>query len=128
MQVRCETLKPAHRLWIAIRPHSDVVHTIPHIDPRCMRMDYLQTRVLRLQSLSPFLSLLPVPPPFFVCHDYRSSLKDWDPARPGDDRLRNLSNGVKGPSTSTVLATMPAIASTGAMLLIGREAPVGSRP
>ena len=42
---------------------------------------------------------------------------------PGDDRLRNLSNGVKGPSASTVLATMPAIAYTGAMLLSGHEGP-----
>jgi len=61
-------------------------------------------------------------------HHPRSSVKDWDPARPGDDRLRNLSNGVKGSSASTVLATMPAIASTGAMLLSGHEAPVGTRP
>src|ERR1700740_3332890 len=128
MQVRRETLKPAHRLWITIRPHSDVMRAVPHVDSRCLRMDYFQTRVLRLQSPPPFFSLLPVPPPFSVGHVSRSSVKDWDPVRPGDDRLRNLSNGVKGPSTSTVLATMPAIASTGAMLLCGREAPVGSRP
>src|SRR6266403_5396059 len=98
------------------------MHSIPYIDPRCVRMDYLQTRVLRLQSLSPFLSFLPVPPQFFVGHVSRSSWKDWDPARPGDDRLRNLSNGVKGSSVSTVLATMPAVASTGAMLFSGHEA------
>src|SRR5260370_32076910 len=124
MQVRRETLKPAHRLWIAIRPYGDVMHAIAYIDPCCMRMNYLQSRVLRLQPPRPFLSLLPISPQFFVCHDSRSSVKDWDPARPGDDRLRNLSNGVKGPSTSTVLATMPAIASTGAMLFIVSEAPV----
>jgi hypothetical protein len=51
-----ETCKPAHRLWIAIPPHRDEMHTIPHIDSCCM------------------------------------------------------------PSTSTVLATMPAIAGTAAML------------
>src|SRR6476659_7698368 len=98
------------------------------LDPRCMRMDYFQTRVLRWQSPPPFFFRLPVPPQLFVGHNSRSPMKDWDPVRPGDDRLRNLSNGVKGPSTSTVLATMPAIASTGAMLLCGRDAPVGSRP
>jgi hypothetical protein len=42
-------------------------------------------------------------------------MKDWDRVRPGDDWLKNLSNGVKGPSTSMILATMPAIASTGAI-------------
>src|SRR5690349_12620913 len=105
---------------------SDVMQAVPNIDPRCMRMDYIQTRVLRLQLPSPFFSLLPVPPQFSVGHDSRSSVKGWDPVRPGDDRLRNLSNGVKGPATSMVLATMPAIASTGAMLLCAREAPVGS--
>src|ERR1700737_3478192 len=128
MQVRRKTLKPAHRLWIAIRPQRDVMHAIAYIDPRRMRMDHLQTGVLGLQSPCPIFSLLPVPPQFFVCHHSRSSLKDGDPVRPGDDRFRNLSNGVKGPSVSTLLATMPAIASTGAMLLCGREAPVGSRP
>src|SRR6266566_1503591 len=128
MQVRRETLKPAHQLWIAIRPHSDVMHAVPHIDPRCMRMDYFQPRVLRLQSPRPFFSLFPIPPHFSVCHDFRSSLEDWNPVRPADDRLKNLSNGVKGPSALTVLATMPAIASTGAMLLSGHEAPVGTRP
>jgi hypothetical protein len=32
MQVRRETLKPPHRLWIAIRSHSDVMHAIAYID------------------------------------------------------------------------------------------------
>src|SRR5271167_2352891 len=128
MQVRRKTLKPAHRLWIAIRAHRDIMHAIPHIDPRRMRMDYLQTRVLRLQSPRPFFSLFPVPPESIVCHDFCSSSKDGDPVRPGDDRLKNLSNGVKGPSASTALATMPAIASTGAMLICGREAPLERRP
>src|ERR1017187_5339587 len=97
MQVCSKTLKPAHRLWIAIRSHSDVMHAVPNIDPRCLRMDYFQPRIFRLQSPPPFFSLLPVPPQFFLCHDSRSSLEDWDPVRPGDDRLKNLSNGVKGP-------------------------------
>src|SRR3989442_12256733 len=46
--------------------------------------------------------------------------------RAGDDKLRNLSNGVKGPSPSTALVTMPAIASTEALLLTWHEAPVGT--
>src|ERR1700724_2667475 len=88
------------------RPHSDVMHAIPHINPRCMRTNYFQTRSCDCNrhahsSLSPS-----VPPQLFVCHDSRSSLKDWDPVRPGDDRLMNLTNGVKGPSASTALATM----------------------
>ena len=48
--------------------------------------------------------------------------------RPVTIGLENLSNGVEGPSPPTVLATMPAIASTGALLLSGHEAPMGSRP
>jgi hypothetical protein len=42
--------------------------------------------------------------------------------------LINLSNGVKELSASKVLATMPVIASTGAMLITGHEAPVGNWP
>jgi hypothetical protein len=49
MQVRRETLKSAHRLWIAIRSYGDVMHAVAYIDPRCMRMNYRQSRVLRLQ-------------------------------------------------------------------------------
>jgi hypothetical protein len=75
MQVRRETLKPPHRLWIAIRSHSDVMHAIAYIDPCCLRMDYLQARVIRLQPPHPFLSLLVISPQFLVCHHSRTSLK-----------------------------------------------------
>jgi hypothetical protein len=78
MQVRRETLKPADRLWIAIRTHSDVMHAVPHVDPRCIRVDYLKTWVLRLQSSPPFFSLFPVSTQFSVGHDSRSSLKNRD--------------------------------------------------
>src|SRR5258706_14889867 len=128
MQVRRETLKPAHRFRITIRPHGDVVSAIAHINPRRMRMDHFQPWALRLQPPCPFLPLFPVLPPLIVCHHPGSSMKERDPVRPGDDRLRNLSNGFEGPSASTALATMPAIASTGAMLLSGHEAPLGSPP
>jgi hypothetical protein len=37
--------------------------------------------------------------------------------------LENLPIGVKEPSPRTALATMPAIASTGAVLTVGHEAP-----
>jgi hypothetical protein len=43
--------------------------------------------------------------------------------RPGDERFRNLPNGVEG-LTIAVLATMPVIASTGAMLVCGQIAPM----
>ena len=44
-----------------------------------------------------------------------------DRIRPSDDGLRNLSNGVKERSSGNALATMLAIASTGAMLLCGHQ-------
>jgi hypothetical protein len=44
-----------------------------------------------------------------------------DRIRPGDDGLRNLSNGVKERSLLSALATMLAIASPGAMLLCGHQ-------
>src|SRR5262249_30725055 len=60
-------LKPAHRFCIAVRPHRDVMCTVPHIDPRGMRVNYREAWVLGLQSAAPFLSLLPVSPQHFAC-------------------------------------------------------------
>jgi hypothetical protein len=51
-----------------------------------------------------------------------------DQARPGCDGFKNLSNGVELLSFSTPVATRPMIAKTGAMLLIGHEAPTAGRP
>src|SRR5258708_5998429 len=52
-----------------------------------------------------------------------SSLWKMDGARPGCDRFKSLSNGVKTDVVPTPVATMPVIANTGATLLIGHEAP-----
>jgi hypothetical protein len=49
-------------------------------------------------------------------------VKNEDPVRPGDERFKKLSNAVKGPYNE-VLATRLVIASTGAMLIVGHEAP-----
>jgi hypothetical protein len=49
-------------------------------------------------------------------------MENEDPVRPGDERFKKLSNGVKGPHNK-VLATRLVIASTGAMLTVGHEAP-----
>ena len=50
-------------------------------------------------------------------------MEDEDSVRPGDERFKKLSNGVKGPFYNEVLATILVIASTGAMLPVGHEAP-----
>ena len=50
------------------------------------------------------------------------------PVRPGDDRVeKSLQRGQRS-IYATVLATMPAIASTGAMLGCGQKAPVSRGP
>jgi hypothetical protein len=51
-----------------------------------------------------------------------SSVENEDPVRPGDERFKKLSNGVKGPYNK-VFATRQVIASTGAMPIVGHEAP-----
>src|SRR5437773_11184173 len=126
MKVRCETLKSLHWFWIALRSYCDVVSTVADFDPCCMRMDHLETRVLRLQPSRPFLSfrfrhgLLSVAIP--------ASSLDIGPVRPGDDRVeKSLQRGQRS-IYATVLATMPAIASTGAMLGCGQKAPVSRGP
>ena len=40
--------------------HRDIMRAVAHINPRGIRVDDLQTRVLGLQSSSPLLSLFPV--------------------------------------------------------------------
>src|ERR1039458_607082 len=87
MQVRRETLQAAYRLRIAVGSYGDVMHAIAHIDPRRMRMDYFQTRVLGLQTPRPFLSLFPATPQLHVCHPPLLSERR-NPVRPGDDRFR----------------------------------------
>jgi hypothetical protein len=70
---------------------------IAHIDSRGVRMDHLQTRILRLQPrASSFLALrfrnsfLSVLIPVLLA-------ENRDSVRPGDEWFRNLPNGVKGP-------------------------------
>jgi len=62
MQVRRKALKPAYRLRISVWTDRYVVSLIADIDPRRMRMNYLWARVLRLQSLRPFLPFFAVSP------------------------------------------------------------------
>src|ERR1700682_6367937 len=73
--------------------------TVADINARRMRMDYLQTRVLRLQSPGPFFLLLPVlpqrlrcPHPFLLNKQFRIR---FGPVTKG---LENLPNGGKEPS------------------------------
>src|SRR3984893_13116544 len=124
MHVRRKTLKPAYWFWISVRAHRDVMRAVPHINPRGVSMNYLQAWVLRLQSSRPFLSLLPVSPQLLACH-YRWSSH----GKLGSNSARRrsvqeyLQRGQRA-FARTALATMPAIASTRAMLLIrAQEAP-----
>src|SRR5438132_902991 len=103
MQVRRKTLKPAHRFRISVRTYRYVMRAIAHVDSRRLRMDYLQTRSSDCSRRAhSFLS-------FRFRHNFLSAVipallgGKWDPARPGDDRLRNLSNGVEGPSPDGAL-------------------------
>ena len=47
----------------------------------------------------------------------------WDSLRPGDEWFRKLSNAGQRTLATKVLATTLVIASTGAMLIVGHEAP-----
>jgi hypothetical protein len=87
-------------------------------------MNHLRTGVLGLQNVAP----TPSSPSAYattlcLLASLFSFLKFRDPVRPGDERLKTLSNGVEGTSTSISmpLATMSVIASTGAMLLSGHR-------
>jgi hypothetical protein len=95
---------------------------IADIDSCGVWVDHFQTRILRLhRRASSFLALrfrhsfLSVRIPVLLAGNR-------DPVRPGDERFKKLSNGVKGPNIQ-VLATKLVIASTGAMLIVGHEAP-----
>jgi hypothetical protein len=46
LEVRGETVKPAHRLGIPIRPDRDVVRAVPHVNPGGVGMDHREPRVL----------------------------------------------------------------------------------
>ena len=123
MQIRGEALESSHQLRITIRSYRRVMRTVAHVDSRGVRMHHFQTwvfptaAVARVPSwpfgfataFSPFSSLF-------------SSIENEDSARPGDERFRKLSNGSKG-HYSEALATRLVIASTGAMLIVGHEAP-----
>src|SRR6516165_742908 len=67
MKIRGETLKSSHRLWVAVRYYCNVVSTVTNINPCSMRMDHVQTRILRLQTSRPFLSLFPISPRLVIC-------------------------------------------------------------
>src|SRR5271156_731433 len=123
IEIRCEALEPPYGICIAVRADSNIMCTVSHIDPRCIRVHYLEPgsseRNLRASS---FLSLR------FACNllsvDIPILLRETrDGIRPGDERFRNLPNGVEG-LTIAVPATMPVIASTGAMLTFGHTAPM----
>lgn len=82
-------------MQIAIRPHSNIMRTIAHINARSVWMDHFQTRVLRSQPPRQFLSLLSVP--LLVYRHPCSPRWKLGPVRPGDERFMNLPNGVEWP-------------------------------
>src|SRR5215470_5043748 len=123
MQICGEALESAHWLRIAIRPYRHVMRTVAHIDSRSVRMDYLQTWVLRLQPPCEFLPGLAISPKLFVCPHLCSPR--WEMRI----RFGPVTNGLKNSPTRSkgryneALATILVIASTGAMLTVGHEAP-----
>jgi hypothetical protein len=126
VQVCGKTLKPAYRFWISVWPHGSVMRAVPHIDSCRMRMKYFQSRIFRSQSPGPFFPLLPVPPQLVACRHRCSPLAGkWNPVRAGDERFRKSPQRGQRAVVSTALATMPAIASTGAMLLTGHKGTSG---
>jgi hypothetical protein len=58
MHVRGETLEPADRVGIPVRPDRDVMHAVADVDPRGMRMHHVEagssTRSRRANSLRCF--------------------------------------------------------------------------
>jgi hypothetical protein len=77
MKVCCETLKAAHWLLVPIRSYCDVMGAVADIDAGCIRMNYLQARIVRLQSLRPFLPLLPVSPQLLLASPDHPVFPPW---------------------------------------------------
>ena len=85
MQVRGETLEPAHGLRISIRPNRHVMRVVSHVDPRGVGVEHLETWVLGSQlagQLFPSLSVHQWVPCW--CH-VGPPLGGSDQARPGCD-------------------------------------------
>jgi hypothetical protein len=60
MQVGRETVKPADRVWIAIRTDRDVVRTVADVDPGGVGMYHVQSRIFGSKSPGQLFPLLPV--------------------------------------------------------------------
>ena len=123
MQIRGEALESAHWLRITIRSHGHIMCTVAYVDSRSVRMDYLQTWVLRLQPPCEFLPSSTISPKLFVCPHLCSPR--WEMRirfGPVTNGLKNSPTGSKG-RYNEALATRLVIASTGAMLPVGHEAP-----
>src|ERR1700722_7058633 len=90
-----------------------------------MRMKYFQSRIFRSQSPGhSFLS-------FRFRHNLLSAViaallaEKWNSVRVGDERFRKSPQRGQRAVVSTALTTMPAIASTGAMLFTGEKGTSG---
>ena len=97
------------------------MRAVPDIDSCRMRMNYFQSRSSdrnrRAQSFLSFRfrhNLLPVVIATLL-------VEEWNPVRAGDERFRKSPQRGQRAVVSTALATMPAIASTGAMLFTGHK-------
>jgi hypothetical protein len=60
MQVRRETVKPADRVGISIRPDRDVMRAVADVDARGVRMHHLQARVRDPEPTGQLFSLFPI--------------------------------------------------------------------
>ena len=60
MQVGGETLKPADRVWVSIRPDRDVMRAVADVDPGGVGMHHAQAGVLDPEPPGQFFSLLPI--------------------------------------------------------------------
>jgi len=60
MQISGETLKPADRVGISIRPDRDVMRAVAHVDSGGVGMHHVQAGILDPESTGQFFSLLPI--------------------------------------------------------------------
>src|SRR5208283_1060244 len=121
MQVSCKTLKPAYWFWISIRPHGDVMRCSPHRFP--------QTEDEPPPGPGPRIVIV-APTPFFPSDFARTSCLPssrisshgklvirFGPVTRVEESLQRGQRALE----LNALATMLAIASTGAMLSCGHE-------
>jgi hypothetical protein len=87
--------------------------------------ELLPVQDLPIAIAVPIFLLFPVSPQLLACRHRCPPRGKWNPVRAGDERFRKSPQRGQRAVLSTTLATMPAIASTGAMLFTGHKGTSG---